>query len=159
VIDTDNDIDEADEKNNFLKYRFKIKKRTLSVLQRRPVRVIDLSISRVQIADEDPSVPVAVRDGEFTFIYCHWARTGPQPPREFWVRAFVDGNPVRTSVSDEGTIVDHTQVRSWARFPWTATNGRHDIRCVVDSKGHIAELNEANNDKSISIVIPFLPDI
>lgn len=43
-------------------------------------------------------------------------------------------------------------------FTWTAQNGRHVMKAAVDINKHISETDEANNEKSVTVV-PLMPDL
>lgn len=150
-VDDTNEVVESNEKNNKWVQLYNLPGASIpaavggvdgSVLLR-----TDVLIEKIEVKTEDGSKLEAGKDAR---IFCYWKRTGAQPADDFRIAAYVDGTALGSAL---GSTVQHDRTDGWLGIPWKATIGTHSIKCFADSAFQITEPNEANNTKTMRLII------
>ncbi len=108
-----------------------------------PPQSLDLSILEMWL---EPLNPV---EGEEVHFYSTITNVGQKKAEDFSVETYLDSALYarhELSLEANESITIRTQ-------PWTAVEGSHVVRWVVDSDDRIDELNETNNEESLSFMV------
>jgi hypothetical protein len=158
ILDYKNEINESDETNNKASETINVIYSNLKV--QNPVTAVGKkeippkSFIGTDIVIEDVSVkPKSGKSsggGAESLANCTWKIIGVHPV-PFTVRLYIDGKIVGIF---DGSIVDSASMGTSSNILWKVTAGTHTIECKADIENAITETNEANNSKSIAIIIP-----
>lgn len=75
------------------------------------------------------------------------------PTGNFQIKWYVNNVEVRYGVH-RGMPGNATVLNENSAYRWTAVRGTHTIRFVLDTLNQVAESNEANNSRSITVTVP-----
>jgi len=133
VVDEANYVDESDESNNI---------KTASVGFSHPSPTTDLTIQNITCTPAEPA------KGETVTITVDIKNQGPGQADPLHVAYYVDGVLLDTTYVSQinpGAIVNNTAT-------WQADPGEHKIRAVIDCNNSVAETDETNNERTITLI-------
>ncbi len=138
VVDVTKVVRETNELNNWKTTRVTIPGRDI---------MPDLIVTKVEVLP--PEGKTRIIAGMWSTMKCYWKKVGSGPTGTDWLLRFYDnGNP--TSAGGEGAT-SLTQTTGWFSQTRKFTVGAHRVTCSVDDSKIVAEANELNNKKTISI--------
>ncbi len=139
IVDTRNNIYEANESNNF-------------------------NITNINIHPKPDLFPINLffkpnNTGDSVDIFCHIKNKGSNSTG--FVVKFYDGNPIVNAtligINEISSLQTNSSVISYIK--WNGSSGLHNIYVAVDESNNIIESNESNNIINMTIFIPYLPDL
>jgi len=113
------------------------------------IGLIDVDISHPNLAIRNAVFPGSVTDGGLAVVRASVENTGEHRAKDVNVSLYVDGLKVSTKSIETirpGTMAAVTLL-------WSATEGSHDFRIVVDDSDSIAETNEDDNERLGSLSV------
>jgi uncharacterized repeat protein (TIGR01451 family) len=135
IADCDSEITESDENNN-------------TVTKNIPIILPDIWIPSIDWSPKNPSI------GDLVTFSVNLTNMGGGRADGFIVAYYLDGSFLASApisgIPSESSIN--------ATFTWKAQNGRHAFRVFADYNQAIPEINENNNEKTVT-VIPLMPDL
>lgn len=141
VVDYDNQVAESDEGNN---------SSTVSV---GPGASADVDLQATAISYPTASLfagsPVLFDSGV--------KNTGSDESGTFNVRWLIDGFPTGFYGSHASVPGGATITNGNSQFVWTAVAGTHTLTFVVDADNQVAETNEGNNQRTVTVIVPDSP--
>jgi hypothetical protein len=96
-----------------------------------------------------PAFPAEIEPGESFYIYANVTNIGGADAFGYFIDAYFDSFTGRGGPADIGA----GQVTTWYWGPWTAEQGIHLTRWVVDPDNQIQELDETNNEEQLVFTI------
>jgi subtilase family serine protease len=133
VVDEVNYTDESDESNNT---------KTASVGFSHPSPATDLTIQDITCTPAEPAT------GETVTFTVDIKNQGPGQAGPFHIAYYVDDALLDTTYVNQinpGAIVNNTTT-------WQAEPGEHKIRAVIDCNNSVAETDESNNERTITLI-------
>lgn len=140
VLDPEDKIEEIDEDNNQIADQIQV----MPAGYYRP----DLNISAADIG----VAPTELKDGDLAEITITVHNDGRVNISDVKVLLMLDGEELANSTIP-GIVVNESASIS---FNWTADTGEHEIQVMVDPQNSTSELDENNNNASISVDVEFV---
>ncbi len=138
VVDPDNTVFESDETNN-----------TFTPSPNLPaIPEPDLELTGLSFTPDS-----GIGHGQKMNLTAQITNNGPgATASDIIVNFLIDGTYIGYRVIQGGLVAD---VSAGVTLPWTAVQGNHTVKAIVDPSGEVAEASEANNE--IQVSLPEIP--